>query len=359
MILSIPKKVIFSLLIIMLEIFFIKAALSAAPESAKPGEVKMPGWFKQSFLDLQEDLDDANEDGKRIMLYFHQNGCPYCEKLLKDNFSQTDIVNRLKQNYEILELNMWGDKIVTSIDGNDYSEKEFAIKKKVMFTPTLLILDEKGQTLFRINGYYSPDKFVAVLDYLKLKENKSIQPLPTFTAYFRERGLADKKLNSTAKATLHTEKYIVQTDDLEKLVKDTKKPLMVLFEQSYCQDCDEVHGDLFRRLPIYKKLQEFTIVQVDINSNKMIVTPDGQKMSQKDFAQQESIQYTPSLFFYEAAHGKSPVFRSEAYLRGFHLETVLDYISSDAYKTEPEFQRFVQRRADEMAEKGIEVDLWK
>ncbi|MBE9525404.1 MAG: thioredoxin fold domain-containing protein [Proteobacteria bacterium] len=344
-----PNLLIF---VLILQLLLITTAFSAVEDNA---DFKAPDWFKQSFLDLQEDLDDANESGKNIMLYFHQDGCPYCKKLLQDNFSRTDIVNRMKQNYEVLEINMWGDKTITDVGGDEYSEKEFAKKMQVMFTPTLLILDKNGLSKFRINGYYSPDKFMAVLDYLELKKVNKTEQTVTFTEYFRKKSLA----KTTARAELQTEKYIIQTDNLQKLIRDSQKPVMVLFEQNYCQDCDEVHGDLFRRLPIYKRLQRFTIAQIDINSSDIITSPDGKKMTQKDFAQQENIQYTPSIYFYESAHTKNPIFRSEAYLRGFHLETVLDYVSSNAYKTEAEFQRFVQRRADEMAEKGIKVDLWK
>ena len=349
------KKIMTSnllLLVWVLQLFMIETAFSAVEENA---DFKAPDWFKQSFLDLQDDLDDANESGKNIMLYFHQDGCPYCKKLLQDNFSRTDIVNRMKQDYEVLEINMWGDKAVTDVSGEEYTEKEFSKKMKVMFTPTLLVMDKNGLTKFRINGYYSPDKFMAVLDYLALKKVNKVEQTLTFTEYFRQKGLA----KTTAGAELQTEKYIIKTDNLQNLIQDSQKPVMILFEQSYCQDCDEVHGDLFRRLPIYKRLQKFTIAQIDINSSDIITTPGGKKMTQKDFAQQENIQYSPSIYFYESGNTGSPVFRSEAYLRGFHLETVLDYITSNGYKTEPEFQRFVQRRADEMAEKGIEVDLWK
>ncbi len=340
------------ILVLILQLLMITTAFSAVEGNA---DFKAPDWFKQSFLDLQEDLDDANDSGKNIMLYFHQDGCPYCKKLLQDNFSRTDIVNRMKQDYEVLEINMWGDKAVTDVGGDEYSEKEFAKKMQVMFTPTLLILDKNGVTNFRINGYYSPDKFVAVLDYLALKKDNNAEKMLGFTEYFRQKGVA----KTTANPELETEKYIVKTDNLQKLISDSQKPVMILFEQNYCQDCDEVHGDLFRRLPIYKRLQRFTIAQIDINSNDSMTTPGGEKMTQKDFAQQENIQYTPSIYFYESANTKNPIFRSEAYLRGFHLETVLDYVSSNAYKIEAEFQRFVQRRADEMAEKGIKVDLWK
>ena len=353
------KIILFSLFVLFSEIII------AQSETEIVLETENPAWFKQSFLELQDDLEDANENNKHLMLYFHQDGCPYCKKLLDDNFSRADIVAKMKQGYDLLEINMWGDKTITSIKGDELSEKEFARQMKVMYTPTLVILDRKGQPMFRMNGYYHPDKFLAVLDYLSLKNQTSSDEVPAFTDYFRQK-LGQKKAQqkqsvSKTLPSLHTEDFIVKSNDLHTIINTSNKPVMLLFEQTHCAECDELHGDLFRRLPVYKKLKQFTIVQIDINSQDTIVSPDGQTMTQIEFSKREKIQYTPSIFFYEA--GKStdnkPIFRSEAYLKGFHLQALLDYVSSNAYKSEPEFQRFIQRRADEMAEQGIKVDLWK
>jgi thioredoxin-related protein len=53
------------------------------------------------------------------------------------------------------------------------------------------------------------------------------------------------------------------------------------------------------------------------------------------------------------------LFRAEAYLKAFHLQSVLDYVASGAYKQYPEFQRFVEARADAMRTKGMVVDMMK
>ena len=55
------------------------------------GSFSIPAWFKHSFLDLREDIRDAAAEGKRVMVYFHQNGCPYCAALVNNNFSQKNI----------------------------------------------------------------------------------------------------------------------------------------------------------------------------------------------------------------------------------------------------------------------------
>ena len=36
-----------------------------------------PPWFKESFLEFTDDIAEAAEEGKRVLLLFHQDGCPY------------------------------------------------------------------------------------------------------------------------------------------------------------------------------------------------------------------------------------------------------------------------------------------
>ncbi|HEX6828305.1 MAG TPA: hypothetical protein VF104_04935, partial [Burkholderiales bacterium] len=65
----------------------------------------------------------------------------------------------------------------------------------------------------------------------------------------------------------------------------------------------------------------------------------------------------PTVVFFNAA-GKE-VFRLEAYLKPFHLASSLEYVASGAYRGEPNFQRFIQGRAQRLREQGQAVDPWK
>ncbi len=75
------------------------------------------------------------------------------------------------------------------------------------------------------------------------------------------------------------------------------------------------------------------------------------------WAQDLKIAYAPTLVFFDATGLE--VFRAESYLRPFHLASVLEYVASGAYRTEPSFQRYVQARADRLRAGGETVDLWK
>ena len=39
-------------------------------------------WMQDTFKDLREDLEEANTEGKRLVLFFEQIGCIYCTNCL-------------------------------------------------------------------------------------------------------------------------------------------------------------------------------------------------------------------------------------------------------------------------------------
>lgn len=134
----------------------------AAPLPAQAQEV--PGWFAETFLDVREDVAEAAKDGKRLMLYFWLEGCPYCKQLEEVTFHDANVVRRMKREIVAVALNVRGDREVTWIDGRRMSEKELTRFLNVRGTPTLVFFDEKGAVAERVSGYVEPGRFLAVLD---------------------------------------------------------------------------------------------------------------------------------------------------------------------------------------------------
>ena len=150
-------------------IVFVIAFALLAPARAReaaPYAIDIPPWFANTFLDLHEDIAEARRNGRRLLVYFGQDGCPYCKQLMVTNFSQRSIVEKTRQHFVALAVNMWGDRELTWLDGHVMTEKELARVLKVQFTPTLLFFDEKGNIVARLNGYYPPQRFEPVLDYV-------------------------------------------------------------------------------------------------------------------------------------------------------------------------------------------------
>jgi thioredoxin-related protein len=123
-----------------------------------------PAWFAPSFLDIREDVAEAAKDRKRLMVYFHQDGCPYCKRLVEVNFRDPQIAGKMRRHFVSIDVDIFGDREVTWTDGQRLPEKRFAALLRIQFTPTLVFFDEKGRVVHRINGYLPPERFMAALN---------------------------------------------------------------------------------------------------------------------------------------------------------------------------------------------------
>lgn len=345
-------KAILNIVIVISVLIFGSTSHAATPEGqltagmTNPGYHEKPTWFKQSFLDIQEDIEEAASQDKRVILYFYQDGCPYCAKLLRDNFGQRRIAKKTQHHFDIISLNMWGDREVTWVDGSGAREKVFAARMKVMFTPTMLFLDEKGNIALRLNGYYSPEKFDAVLDYVSGHHEEKI----AYRDFYQQR----KPVKATGK--LHPQSFFKKPPyNLIDLADQNDKPLLVMFEQQQCQECDELHSDIYKRKETIEQLARFNVIRFDMWSDTELVTFNGSQTTAREWAKQLRIQYTPTLVFFDR-RGKE-IIRTEAYLKSFHLQSVMDYAASGAYKSQPSFQRFISDRADRLEKQGIHINL--
>ncbi len=338
---------------VLLLVFWTAGALAAessrqAPDGGlvNPGYHEQPAWFKTSFLDMREDVAEAAAAHKRLVLYFYQDGCPYCKKLLEVNFAQRDIVQKMRANFDVVAINMWGDREVTDLAGRGTTEKAFAQDLKVMFTPTLLFLDEKGNVVLRTNGYYPPHKFRTVLNYVA----GHMESRMSYRDYYA------KVDPEPAKGELHQDPaYRKPPYRLDE--RGDGRPLLVLFEQKDCSACDELHLDILKRPESRKLLSEFDVVLLDMWSRTPVRTPSGVQTDAAGWARTLKIQYAPSMIFFDT-EGRE-VFRAEGYLKAFHTQSVLDYVASGAYRKQPNFQRYIDSRADRLRAQGMQIDLMK
>jgi thioredoxin-related protein len=321
-------------------------AIDARAQVPSPHAIAVPPWFLESFLDFKDEAASAAKSGKRLMLYFGQDGCPYCRELMETNFSQQAIVDKTRANFRAIALNIWGDLEVTWTDGRRFTEKQLARELKVQFTPTLLFLDEQGSVTARLNGYWPPHKFSAALDYVIGRHERN-STLGDFVA---------RHAPDAANAQLADEPFYLKPPfDLRR--KAGAKPLAVLFETRHCKACDEMHAEGFQRAELKALLGRFDVVRFGLGDGTALTTPAGRKTSALAWARELNVSYTPSMVFFDGANRE--VFRFEGYVRPFHLTGAFDYVAQGAYRTQPEFQRFLQDKAERARARGQAVDLWR
>ena len=320
--------------------------LSPAPAPAQIGDEVLPPVFVETLLELPDDAAQAAKSGKRLLLYFGQVGCPYCKELMQTSFTQKAIVDKTAKYFLPIAFNLFGDREVTWFDGKVRSEKEFARFLKVQFTPTLLLLDEKGNIIGRINGFYPPHRFSAALDY----SARRLEGKLSFAEYMQT------VPQTGANAKLMDEPFFMRPP-LNLVRKPGGKPLAVLFETPHCEPCDELHQDGFKREQTLAAVSHFDVARFSLFGRDLLTTPNGRRSTAEAWGRELRISYTPSVVFFDD-RGRE-VFRLEAYLRPFHFAGSFEYLSSGAYRTEPEFQRFLQAKAEHMKQSGKKPELWK
>ncbi|MGL4496430.1 MAG: thioredoxin family protein [Beijerinckiaceae bacterium] len=161
-------------------------ALASAPQAAQAqakltddGIYTQP-WFVESFLDLADDLGAATKSSKRFAVIFELKGCPYCKDVHLINFADEAIRNYVRERFDIVQLNILGAREVTDFDGEKLTEKNFAAKYGVKFTPTFLFFAEDGKAVAarkplerdvaRWQGYLKPPAFKSLFAYVADRE---------------------------------------------------------------------------------------------------------------------------------------------------------------------------------------------
>jgi len=299
-------------------------------------DIILPDWFKLSFLDLQEDIADLKSANKKgLIVYFGRSDCPYCKTHLEKNWANKGIVFYTQKYFDVVAIDVLGVRPVTDTSGVSFpTEKEFAGKLKTNFTPSLLFFDRTGKEVLRLSGYHPPYQFKAVLEYIAdkhyVKESLRdyLRRAETLTGY-EETELNDHEAFNSLPYIFDRRKFA------------SKTPLVVFFEQPTCHACDVLHAGPLKDKNITRLLQSVETVQLDINSDTPVLTPEGKRLTAMQWAEQLGIYYSPTILFFDE-QGKE-IIRIDSVVRFYRLHSVLHYVLTKGYKEIPNFQLWRQR----------------
>jgi thioredoxin-related protein len=316
---------------------------AAEPEAGKivGGKVsEHPAWFKESFLDIAEDVDEAAGADRHVMLFMHLNACPYCYKMVEENIKHAPYTDFIREHFDVIALNIRGDREVAFNDEITLTEKELAARLKVVYTPTVVFLDHSNRVVARVNGYRSVDDFRQVLDYV----NDKAYQRTTLAGFLNERKQARYVFRENAQ--------LVLTDDLS----DTAgKPLAVLFEDSDCRDCDALHDGHLRDAAVRDILDGFMFVRLDALSDAPLRDPTGEMTTPRAFAESLALTYRPGLVLFDQGR---EIMRVESMLYRYHFTEILRYVGDRLYRQYPDsFYDYLDVRTAELLASGQNVNL--
>ena len=325
-------------------------AETSTVEAKTPGkvigatEVVIPEWFKDSFLDFREEVEEAAEADKHVLIYFHIAGCPYCQKMLDDNFRGDYNKSLIQASFDSIDLDLHGSREVAFNDETEVPESDLARALNVRYTPTILFMNDKNQIVQRLNGYRSPREFRQVLNFVKDKAY-----LKGDFASYRQQHLTD------AVYELKNHPVYTQTNNIQQLIS-AGKPVAVLFEDTSCDDCERFHKEVFDLAETQSILENYTVVRLDALDDSQIIDDKGNETTAKAWLNKLNISYRPAMLLYNEGEHRETL---SGMLKLFHFQQLLSYVSGKHYKDFNTWSKYMVHRSGELIKAGQDVDVWK
>jgi thioredoxin-related protein len=298
----------------------------------------LPDWFKESFLEIADDVDEASEEGRHVLLFFDLNGCPYCDRMLEESFEKDPLSSYIQENFDTIAINIQGDRDVAFNEEISVSEKQLGEILEVRATPALVFLGEDNKAVVRVNGYRAPERFKLILEFVA-------------TRSYRTTSLADYM-----QARLDRNVYQLRDNPLFSEVADLSEvegPLMLVFEDGSCYDCDEFHDGILADERVRGEIAPYTVVRLDADSKSSIRDFYGNETTPAALAREYQVIYRPGVLVFEDGE---LLRRHDSLTFPHHFKESLRYVAGGYYR-ETSYRDYSQRRTEELLEAGVTIDL--
>jgi len=200
-----------------------------------------------------------------------------------------------------------------------------------------------NQSVLRLNGYRSVEAFGDALHYVQQKAYLT----ESLSAYSRQQ-------QRVSRYTLRDHPQFQSIDNLQTVAD---RPLMVIFEDSGCVACDELHDGHLQNPEILQVMKRFTVVRLDAGTDRPITDPDGNATTPRAYAERLGLSYRPGILLYDKGREVS---RIDGLLYTYHFTETLRYVGERHYEKYPKsFYDYLNVRTAQLLAEGKDIDLSK
>ena len=127
--------------------------------------------FTSSLLsDIQNtDIDQlslqAKKEKKHLLLFFHKDGCGFCEKMIYETLDNDTIEALIDQYFILVDIGIDDEGSILHRDFNG-SKHGYAKSLKIGFYPTVGFVDGNNSIVYGVIGYRDSDIFSLLLQYI-------------------------------------------------------------------------------------------------------------------------------------------------------------------------------------------------
>jgi thioredoxin-related protein len=302
-----------------------------------------PSWFKKDpFLELDVELYKARQAGKKgLMVLYTTKGCSYCDVFIQKSLGDPLIAAMVQAQFDAVGLEIFDDKGMVDPSGTNMSVKKFASFEGVEFSPTLLFYGEGGERLLKVTGYQSPTRFKQILGYLAGEYYKTVSLASYFRKYAENNAATTLSTSSREDSLFGKPPHILQRNYFT-----ASQPMMVLFEATACEECNNFHDKVLAEKEVRDALAKFKVIRLDANDDKTIVlAPDGSRITPVQWYKKIGFSRLPALVFIDEKGNE--VLKTDALILKQRMMNCVNYVLEKAYEKNWTYQRFARSKAIE------------
>lgn len=335
-----PKRIFYHVVLILFLVSGLQAKADTMDSYQIGGHgranIVYPSWFKQSFLDLRDDLNDARSAGKRgIIVFFSFKHCSHCNAFIKTTLNDPATMKRIQKHYDVIALDIFNDVEITDINGNTFTIRDYAEISKARLTPTLIFYGIEHKKLVKIIGFYPPEKFNRVLDYIDGEYYQKV----TLSEYLQN--TTPDTLGNSIK--FKHEFFAAPPHNLKRSKTNPGKPLVVVFDKPGCNACLRFHERVLSDTKIRQGIMPYNAIIVDRTDRESAITlPDGRSLSPKDWAKELQLSYDISVVFFDE-QGRE-VHRLDSETGRDRMMLSMQYVLDKGYTRHEQYLRWIREQ---------------
>lgn len=128
----------------------------------------------QNIINIDMLSQQAHKEHKYLLLFFHKDGCGFCEKMRYDTLDSNTIEDTIDKYFIFVDIGIDDEGGIFHRDFNG-SKHGYAKSLEIGFYPTVGFVDENSSIVYGAIGYRDIETFTMLLHYIYSGEYKVIE----------------------------------------------------------------------------------------------------------------------------------------------------------------------------------------
>lgn len=116
-------------------------------------------------MELEEAMETAKLEDKKVLLDVFAVWCPYCRKMHNDVYPDENVSKAVNEHFILVHIDIESEEKVTFLDKN-ITQAQFATALRSQSTPTTYFMNHDGEILGHQPGLLSAEVFESLLRYV-------------------------------------------------------------------------------------------------------------------------------------------------------------------------------------------------